>query len=200
MLYSEFINKAVELNELKNEDRNYFQIFTVAGMPDTIAFNCPRVVKDVNPTKTEDISKALIEARAAILRISNFCKKYIPGFENSYISNISNMLGVRVSRRIKGKYIYKIDDIINSKKFDNPAVISAYPVDVHSTHKDKSKLIKTKEYQLPIESLISADYDNVFFAGRCLSADYISQGALRVQPSCISMGEAVAKYISTISA
>ncbi len=56
----------------------------------------------------------------------------------------------------------------------------------------------TGEYQLPIESLMSKDYDNLFVAGRGLSADYMAQGALRVQGSCFSMGEAVAKYISAV--
>ena len=45
---------------------------------------------------------------------------------------------------------------------------------------------------------MSADIDNLFVAGRCLSADYLAQGALRVQSSCFSMGEAVAKYIRTL--
>ena len=66
---------------------------------------------------------------------------------------------------------------------------------MHSNKKNSSTLQTYQEYQLPIESLMSADIDNLFVAGRCLSADYMAQGALRVQSSCFSMGEAVAKYI-----
>ena len=75
-------------------------------------------------------------------------------------------------------------------------MISNYPVDVHSKDKNSSTLEMTGKYQLPIESLMSADYDNLFVAGRGLSADEMAQGALRVQSSCFSMGEGVAKYIN----
>lgn len=187
---SPLFKDAIANGVLKESDSNYFQIFTVAGARDSIAFNCPRIIDADEP------SKSLVSARQSIYRLSNFCRKYLPGFEKAYISNIADALGVRVSRRIKGKYIYTIDDLKSGKKFKNPVVISNYPVDVHSKEKDKSTLHMVKDYQLPIESLMSADIDNLFVAGRCLSADFMSQGALRVQASCFSMGEGVAKYIA----
>lgn len=190
-----FFDKAVKEGLLKDSDRNYFQVFTVAGMPTTLAFNCPRIPENLNPNLVKDTSKALIEGREAIYRLSLFCKKYFPGFENAYISNIADFLGVRVSNRLKGKYVYTIDDLKSGKKFEHPALISNYPVDVHNKSKNTSTLEKTGEYQLPIESLMSYDYDNLFVVGRGISADYMAQGALRVQASCFSMGEAVAKYI-----
>ena len=190
-----YFDKAVELGELKDTDRNYFQVFTVAGMHDALAFNCPRIPENLNPNLVKDTSKALIEGREAIFRLSKFCIKYFPGFENAYISNIADFLGVRVSNRLKGKYIYTIDDLKTGKKFEHPALISNYPVDVHNRSKNTSTLEKTGEYQLPIESLMAYDYENLFVVGRGISADYMAQGALRVQASCFSMGEAVAKYI-----
>ncbi|MBR6722178.1 FAD-dependent oxidoreductase [bacterium] len=192
-----YFNDAVAKNILKDTDRNYFQVFSVAGTVDSVAFNCPRIAENLDPNSTLDTTKALITARESILRLSEFCKKYFPGFENAYISNIADSLGVRVSNRIRGKYIYSIDDLRSGKKFDNPALISNYPVDVHSKDKNASTLEQTGEYQLPIESLMSNDYDNLFVVGRGISADYLAQGALRVQGSCFSMGEAVAKYIKS---
>lgn len=186
---------AVKKKILKRYDTNYFQIFTVPGMRGTIAFNCPRIIDYNNSLEIQSISRALIIARQNIYRYLKFCRAYFPGFEKAYISNIADMLGVRVSRRIRGKYIYTIDDLKSGKKFEHPVVISDYPVDVHSNKKNSSTLKTYKEYQLPIETLMSADIDNLFVAGRCLSADYMAQGALRVQSSCFSMGEAVAKYI-----
>lgn len=188
---------AVAKGILKDHDRNYFQIFTVAGMPSTIAFNCPRIIDYTKTLDVANMSKALQLARKNIFRLANFCKIYFPGFKNAYISNIADMLGIRVSRRIKGKYVYKIDDLKSGKKFEHPVVRSNYPVDVHSDKKDGSTLDMVQDYELPIESLMSADIDNLYVAGRCLSADYMAQGALRVQASCFSMGEAVAKHIKS---
>lgn len=195
---SPLFDDAVEKGVLSNTDRSYFQIFTVPGAFDTVAFNCPRVYSnpELDPLNPEHISKALICARESIIRLAEFCKIYLPGFDKAYISNIADALGIRVSRRIKGKYIYTVDDLRTGKKFDNPVLISNYPIDVHSNKNGESKLEHTvQDYQLPVEALISADIDNLFVVGRCISADFLAQAALRIQPSCFSMGEGVAKYI-----
>lgn len=193
-LFEDAVNKKI----LKDHDRNYFQIFTVAGMPSTIAFNCPRIIDYTDTLQVKSMSKALQLARQNIFRLANFCRIYLPGFEKSYISNIADMLGVRVSRRIKGKYIYTIDDVKSGKKFEHPVLVSNYPIDVHSKDKDKSTLQIVRDYQLPLESLMSADYDNLFAIGRCISADFMSQGALRVQASCFSMGVGLGKYFAEL--
>lgn len=191
---------AVDKGILKDHDRNYFQIFTVAGMLSTIAFNCPRIIDYTKTLDVENMSKALQLARKNIFRLANFCRIYFPGFEKAYITNIADMLGVRVSRRIKGKYVYTIDDVKSGRTFEHPVVVSNYPVDVHSDKKDSSTLEMVRDYTLPLESLMSADIDNLFVAGRCISADFMAQGALRVQSSCFSMGEGIAKYIASLFA
>ncbi|MBP3820617.1 FAD-dependent oxidoreductase [bacterium] len=183
-----YFEAAINNNDLKPTDCNYFQVFTVAGLDGALAFNCPRILDKENPLKA---------GKESIYRLAKFCKKYFPGFENSKILKIAEKLGIRASCRIKGKYIYTIEDLRSGKKFKNPAVISNYPVDIHSSKKNNSTLEITGEYQLPIESLMVDNYDNLFVAGRGLSSDEFAQGALRVQASCFSMGEAVAKYIKS---
>ena len=192
-LFEDAVNKGV----LKDTDRNYFQIFSVAGTEDSVAFNCPRIVENIDIRDTKDVSKALISARSSIYRLFDFCREYFPGFKKAHISNIADSLGVRTSDRIKGKYIYTEQDLKSGKTFDNPVLISDYPIDVHTRDKDTSTLNKTGYYQLPIEALMSADYDNLFAAGRNISADENAIGALRIQPNCFSMGEAVARYVAS---
>lgn len=181
-LFKAAINEGV----ITEDDSNYFQLFSVAGTPDSIAFNCPRILTiSANP---------YIVGRQSILRLANFCKKYLKGFNNAYISSIANSLGIRVSNRVKGKYIYTQKDLKNGKKFENPVVISNYPIDIHSDKKNSSKLEKVlQEYQLPLESLMVTE--QLFVAGRCISADFEAQAALRIIPSCFSMGEGLAKYL-----
>ena len=177
--------QAIEDGVLTEAETNYFQLFSVAGTPNSIAFNAPRLLNPQNP---------YVEGRASIYRLSQFCKKYLPGFEKAYISDIANSLGIRVSNRVKGKYVYTQEDLKSGKRFKNPVVVSNYPIDIHSDQKDGSKLEKVyQEYQLPIESLIVKD--NLFVIGRCISTDFEAQGALRIIPSCFSMGEGLAKYL-----
>ena len=192
---SQLFEQAIKDNIITVEDSNYFQMFSVAGTTDSIAFNAPRMLK-----KYDNRSKAYIDGRASILRLTNFCKKYLAGFENAYISSIANTLGIRVSKRVKGKYIYTYQDLINGKKFETPVVQSNYPVDIHSDKKNNSVLQKVfQDYQLPIESLIADKYSNVYVIGRCISADFKSQAALRIIPSCFSMGEGLAKYLAKLN-
>ena len=40
--------------------------------------------------------------------------------------------------------------------------------------------------------------DNLFVIGRCISADFDAISALRIIPSCFSMGEGLAKYLKTL--
>ncbi len=192
--------RALDEKILIESDTAYFQLFTIPGMPASIAFNCPRFSENVVPSQLFSYSNQLIESRKAILRLIEFCKKYFPGFEKAYISSIAPSAGVRTSKRPLGEYLYTIDDLKSGKTFDNPVLISDYPVDVHSDKKDGAVLEKvTGEYQLPLESLKSIDYDNLYFAGRSISCDFYSQAALRIIPSCFSMGEGIAKYLAKLS-
>ena len=187
----------IEEGLITEEDSNYFQLFTIPGMPDSVAFNCPRIIGNLDINNKFMLSESLIKGRESIYRLSEFLKLKFKGFENAYISTIANSLGVRVSNRIKGKYVYTIDDLKTGKKFNNPCLISDYPIDVHSTNQGESVLEKQNvEYMLPIESLISEKYDNLFAIGRCISADFFAQAALRIIPSCFSMGEGLAKYLA----
>lgn len=191
--------KGLQEGIIEEQDASYFQIFTIPAMEGTISLNCPRIFLDKDSDTLDPIakSKAFIKARQQIWRIYSFLKKYFPGFENSFISNIADMQGVRESRQLVGKVIYTKTDILSGKTYNNPVLHADYPIDIHSCEKDNSVLEKNiVDYELPIEALISNDYDNLYFAGRCLSAEFEAQAALRIQTSCFSMGEAVSKDIA----
>lgn len=186
---------------IKEEDASYFQLFTVPGMSGTVSLNCPRVLldTDIDPIDPKSVSMGLVKARKQIWRLYCFLRKYFPGFEESFISNIADMIGVRESRRVEGQKIYTKNDILSGKTYEKPVLHADYPIDIHSYKKDSSTLQMTKvDYELPFECLIASDYDNLFIAGRNVSADFSAQAALRIQSSCFSMGEAVAKHIKTL--
>lgn len=194
---SEVFERALNEGYLKPTDTVYFQVFTVANMPNSLAFNCPRL-QNYSPMEPFSYSNALIEARESIFRLHNFMKNYFDGFDNSFISQIADMTGVRVSARPKTRYIYKLSDLTSGKTFDNPVLAGDYPVDIHSNDKNSSVLQKFEKYYLPVECLICSDWGNVFLAGRNVGAEFEAQAALRIQKSCLSMGEGLAKYLKNI--
>lgn len=186
--------KALENGTLKYSDCKYFQIFSIPGQDGSIAFNCPRIDMEINPLRAKDISKALIEGRKAIRRIAKFCKDSIPGFENAYVSTIANNLGVRDSRRIKGKYQLTKDDL--SRIVENPVAKSDYPFDVHSNSENESILSRRAYYEIPLESLLVNEFRNLLIIGRSISADFLMQSSLRIQPNCLAMGEFAGEYVA----
>ena len=197
----DIFEQAVNNGDLEEADTAYFQLFTVPGMRGTVSLNCPRIItgREIDPLDASDVSKALIIGRKQVWRLFKFMKKYFPGFEESFISNMADMLGIRESRRIQGKTVYTKKDILSGKTYENPVLNADYPIDIHSYNKDTSVLDKVKQpYQLPFEALCASDYENLFIAGRNVSADFEAQAALRIQTSCFSMGEAVAKHVANL--
>lgn len=191
-----YLKLGVDDKILLEEDREYFQIFSIAGAKGEVAFNCPRINNyKNNPYKA---SRELIYARRAILRLLNFTKKYFPGFEDAIIVNIATQTGIREEGRVKTKYIYKKEDMLNNKTFKTPVLKANYEIDIHNNDKRKTTIDKMPSYSLPIESLMSYDINNLFVIGKILGADFEAHSALRVQKSCMSTGEGVAKYIKSI--
>ena len=56
--------------------------------------------------------------------------------------------------------------------------------------KISEKLPKGGYYEIPYRSLITDKISNLIVTGRCISASFILQASMRIQPTCISIGEA----------
>ena len=137
------------------------------------------------------ITKAEIEGRKQAKMIFDFLKKYIPGFENIRFIESSARVGVRESRRVVGEYILTHEDILQSKIFDDAIVILSSTVDVHTSSKVIYTPIDRKtSYSIPYRSVVAKDFDNVWMAGKNVSADRLAHGAVRVMPPSLAMGQA----------
>lgn len=197
-----FFGLAIRDGILEQQDAAYFQIFSVPGQKNTIAFNCPRIFanRELDPLNPNDISFAYRQGRKQIRRLAKFCVKYLAGFEEAFVSQIAPQLGVRDSRRINGIYKLTESDILNGKKFENPTAKSNYPIDVHSSEKGKNELVHIPDnqyYEIPLESLIPENVENLLVVGRCISATFKAQASVRIQPNCWSTGEFAGKYIAS---
>ena len=103
-----YLQKGIIDGVLKESDRSYFQIFSVAGGDGQVAFNCPRM--DNHQDNPYMSSRELINARKAIYRFYKFVKRYFPGFQNAIINNIATQTGIREQNRVKTKYVFTKED------------------------------------------------------------------------------------------
>ncbi len=56
---------------------------------------------------------------------------------------------------------------------------------------------KGEYYEIPYRALVTNEIKNLIVCGRCISASFILQASMRIQPSCITLGETAgvaAKY------
>ncbi|MGE3726696.1 MAG: FAD-dependent oxidoreductase [Candidatus Sericytochromatia bacterium] len=189
---SPLFQQAVTAGELSEDDAAYFQIFTVPGRPGEVAFNCPRLDQLKNSLDFRQRSQVQVEGKTRILKLWHFCRKYLPGFEKSFISQIAPMPGIRESRRIVGEYVLTSEDFFAARKFPDAVARNNYPIDIHS--RDKSgglHFMQAGDYhEIPFRCLVPLQIENLLVAGRCLSADFSAQGAVRIIPNCYAMGQA----------
>ncbi|MBM4162279.1 MAG: FAD-dependent oxidoreductase [Ignavibacteria bacterium] len=188
--------KAVEEGILNESDGNYFQAFSMAGRPGEVAFNCPRISTGIDGTDPFHLTKAQIKGRAITQRYVDFCRKYLPGFEDAYLVFTAPMVGVRESRRIRGEYYLTVDDVLGAKKFPDAICRNNYPLDIHRDKDDDAlkivKLPKGEYHEVPYRCLVPLKAENLLVAGRCLSASFEAQSSVRIQTNCRAMGEAAA--------
>ncbi|MFA6074851.1 MAG: FAD-dependent oxidoreductase [Negativicutes bacterium] len=192
----------VSENLLKPGDGNYFQMFSIPGKPDAVAFNCPEIKEDHNGVNPEHLSKAVIKGHQMIRRYLKFMRVKFPGFEKAYINQVAAQVGVRETRRIVGDYILTAEDVASSRKFADGIARSNWYMDVHGSDEEREQVENFKSaelpdnekyYDIPYRCMYSSKVTNLLVAGRCISSDFPAQSSYRIIPTCRALGE-VAGY------
>ena len=187
------ICQAVTDGVLAEDDLGYLQFFSMLGRPNELAFNCPRIA-GLSATDAWDLSKAQTVGRQKIRRIARFFQSYVRGFEDSYIGTIAPMVGVRESRRIVGDYTLTEEDYLTEARFPDAVARNSYPIDIHSTKAKGGLVMKHLPpghyHEIPYRCLLPVGVENLLVAGRCLSATFAAQAAVRIQQNCRALGEA----------
>ncbi|MBE6692873.1 MAG: FAD-dependent oxidoreductase [Ruminococcaceae bacterium] len=193
--FSELFDEAIANGELTEEDKAYWQGFTVVGRPGTLAFNNPEFFDEVDGTNPDHLAHTQVKGKQRIIKQLLFYKKYCKGFENAYISEIAPMVGIRESRNIETEYVLTAVDLLSRKKFDDMFCQSNYPVDIHGK-KLRCEDIATPVddgkpwYEIPYRALVVKGLDNLYITGRCLGAEFLAQSSLRTQHAVRASGEA----------
>lgn len=155
----------------------------------SVAVNITRIAVDNcnNREFTEASYKLLEEAYlfTEVLR-ENFVE-----FKDCYISSTPAQVGVRESRHIKGVHTVTAEEYINAYKYPDSISRCSHPIDIHSpnTKEQRCSFLKKAAY-VPYRALISKGFPNLIVAGRTLSAEKEAFASLRVQASCMGLGQA----------
>lgn len=176
--------------EVKNPRENVLKFSSVH--PDVVHFNTTRVVGKSSIDGWE-MTDAEIEGRRQVEDMVRFLKKYVKGFERSYLMKMGSQIGVRESRRVMGKYVLNADDVLSARHFDDGIACASYPIDIHNptgTGTDIRRLKKGEYYEIPYRCLLPNNVENLLIASRCISATHEAHSSLRVMPIVWAMGQA----------
>lgn len=149
---------------------------------------------NVDATNRKELTKATIAMRDIAVRMAAFYRKYIPGYEDSYLVHTAQTVGIRDSRRIVGDYTLTKEDVLSGRKFEDGIGRYGSVVDVHD--KDGRESLMLAEvggsgwFHIPYRTLVPSGVRNLLVAGRCISADYVAQGCTRSQAACMMTGQA----------
>ena len=193
------MERAVQDGVLQERDVEYLNAHNLPGWPNTLSFNSPEINELVQATRAEDLTQAQFLGRRAIRRLVAFCQRYLPGCEHMVVLQVAPMVGVRDSFRIVGEYVLTADDVVQARKFPDAIAMNRYYMDVHGQEWEFVKQGQTGRgfklppntyHEVPYRCLVPLEVDNLLVAGRCISADFLSQGSIRVQPNCHVFGQA----------
>lgn len=99
--------------------------------------------------------------------------------------------GFRESYRIDGETLITVNDYRDGRIFEDAVCYAFYPVDLHTKEGVKPEPLKPgKIPTVPLRALIPKGSRNIIVAGRCVSSDRLANSGLRVQASCMGMGQA----------
>jgi hypothetical protein len=103
-------------------------------------------------------------------------------------------VGIRGSRQLNGKYTLTAEDILKRKDFDSVVVHSAYPIDIHNPKGEGTDSSFISEpgtyYSIPYEVMVCEEIKNLLVTGRCVSATFEAQAAIRTTPTAGALGQA----------
>ncbi|AHM58387.1 FAD dependent oxidoreductase [Flammeovirgaceae bacterium 311] len=147
-------------------------------------------IKGADSTTSALHTIANINGRNALLKHLRFLRT-LPGCENTKVITMQTETAVRETYRIDGHYKISHADYVTGKSYPDAVSYSYYPIDLHDEHGVIPDNLKEGIVpSIPLRALIPKKSQNFIVAGRCLSSDRLANSALRVQASCMGMGQA----------
>jgi hypothetical protein len=145
----------------------------------------------VNPNNPGETSLTEIRLREDAFTLFKLLKENVTAFKDSFIAQTGIGAGYRETRRIHGEHILTGKELLEATPFEDIIAHSNHPVDIHNAKDSRQRVtFLDKPGNIPFRSLYSKTHSNLLVAGRCISADADAFASVRVQASCMAMGQA----------
>jgi hypothetical protein len=157
-----------------------------------VSLNMPKPAQEIyNPLDEGCLRNMEAMARGRAAALIQFLRQEMPGWQACDVLEWPRRLGVRETRRIRGRYTMTAEDILEGHQFENQVAFSTWPIELWSRHTGAEFRYPTGPCGIPLDALISAGHSRLGMAGRCMSATHEALGALRVMGTAMATGEAI---------
>lgn len=117
---------------------------------------------------------------------------------NYVLATVPYMTGRRETRRLMGDYVLTQQDVLAGRVFPDRISYGGWKLDIHHPKGIFSGQegpfdfnVQPEEiFTIPYRSLYSKNIENLLFAGRCVSVTHVALGAVRVQRTLSTLGQA----------
>jgi len=130
-----------------------------------------------------------------------------PGAVNYALDWVAPISGKRESRRFLGRHVLTGQDIFNTNARPDGVAYGGWPIDLHPIEgvdaPEKPACVHhgfPHLYSIPYGCYCSRNVENLFFAGRNISATHVAFGSTRVMATCAIGGQAVGTAAALLAA
>ncbi len=131
-------------------------------------------------------------ALSFVENLSQFLINHVDAFKNASLVHIAPEVGIRIGQRSTGKYLLLEEDVLSCKKNNDAIANASWPIEIwEQNRRVNMRYFKLDDfYQVPAGCLQSTSIDNLFFAGRNISATDAAIASARVMGICLQTGYA----------
>lgn len=138
-----------------------------------------------------DSSTSVTRTRATLAGRQEMLKRIRKDLPRKRLVQMQPEAAFRESYRIRGETVITHEDYVTGRVFDDAVCHAFYPVDLHTRQGVRPKPLKPGVVPtVPLRALVPKNSRNILAAGRSVSSDRLANSGLRVQATCMAMGQA----------
>jgi hypothetical protein len=128
-----------------------------------------------------------------------FLRKNVSGFENCSTPMTEFIPSRRAGRMIVGQYVLTGEDVLAGRKFPDAVARCAWPIEQWGADgvAHFKYLPVGAHYEIPARCLRAAKIENLFMAGKTISAEVDAIASARVMGCCLATGAAAGQLAAT---
>jgi hypothetical protein len=154
-----------------------------------------------NPLDEEELTRLSVQARGAVYQYLDLWRREAPGFANARVATMGFSIGVRESRRIRGRKTLDGSMVVKAAKQPDAIGHGFWMIDIHdpkgsgyttwSDQKPEMMPPVGESYHIPLGMCLNERIANLAVVGRCASSTHEAHASVRLQSHCMVMGQGV---------